>query len=122
LPLRGFPIDLDEESIEEDAFTVDDEAAESDIGDILDDVRFCTREQAEQWVEEQDSIFIKNGYGVTDPETFGQSWASFSEVKNILHLCEQHRVQGVHIFRALVAAMDSLEKDGFNTRIVYWFS
>jgi hypothetical protein len=122
LPLKGFPGDVDEKSIEEDAFTVDDEASESDIGDILDDFRFCTREQAEEWVEEQDSILIKNGYGVTDPETFGQSWASLSEVKNVLHLCEQHKVQGVHILRALVAAMDSLEKDGFNTRIVYWFS
>ncbi len=92
------------------------------IGDILDDGRFCTRKQAEEWVEEQDSILIKNGFAVTDPETYCHSWASFSEVKNILHLCEQHKVQGIHIFRALVAAMDSLEKDGFNTRIVYWFS
>ena len=119
---KGFPPDVDVKSIEEDSYIIDNNAANSDIGEIINTVRFCSREDANEWVEKDKSFLIKRGYGVTDPEAFGHSWVSSSELKNLLHLCEKYKEQGDYIVRAIIAVMESLENDGFNARVVYWFS
>jgi hypothetical protein len=120
LTLRGLPDDVADDSINEDAFTVDDAAAASDLGDLLDDVRFCTRQDAERWVASGIARFFSRGTMVTDPEALGASWATFQEFERLVSEFQEEHPG--HVLRALLATMASLQADGFETRLIYWAS
>lgn len=119
--VRGFPPDVADTSISEDAYTIDDESSESDIGDILDDVRFCSEQESKSWVDSGVSRFINEGYQVTDPECYGQSWASYEEFANIVANAKKNESHLIQFLRAFLAAMTSLQEDGYTTRVIYWF-
>jgi hypothetical protein len=121
LPARGFPVDVADDSIAEDAYTIDDESAKSNIAEILDNVRFCSEAQAKEWVDLGFSRFINGASMVTDPECYGQSWASYEEFRNLVQKAEKYKGYSVHLLKAFLAAMVSLQEDGYNTRIIYWF-
>jgi len=122
LKIIGLPDDVCERSLDEDAFTVDDDAAKSDIGELLDDVRFCSRAEAAEWVAAGEARYINNGYKVTDPEAYGHSSASFVQLEQLVGLSTKYPVECIELLRAVVGSMRSLENDGYETRIVYWFS
>jgi hypothetical protein len=116
--LRGLPVDVDDDSIREDAFIVDDTAARSDLGEVLDHARFCTRKDAELWVASGRAHLFADGYMVTDPESLGASWATLPEFDRIVSLFAAEHPGPV--LRAVLAAMKSLETDGYDTRLIYW--
>ena len=119
---RGFPDDVCDQSLEEDAYTVDDDATNSNIGDVLDDILFCSRAEAENWVAEGRSRYISRGYKVTDPDAYCQSHATLEELKRLMALASDYEIESLHLLRSVVAAMESLEGDGHKTRVVFWFS
>lgn len=122
LVAKGFPDDVTNAAIEEDSLTIDDDLANSDVGDVLENVRICTKADAQQWVEEGVARYLRSDYRVTDPEAYGQSWLSLDEVRGFISTCEQHDCEHVHILKALAASMTSLNESGYDTRIIYWFS
>ena len=119
---RGFPDDVCDRSLHEDSYTVDDEASTSDIGDVLDDVRFCSRADADSWVDAGNSRYIARRYKVTDPDAYGKSHADLDELQGLIALASNYEIESLHLFRSVVSAMKSLEADGHKKRIVYWFS
>lgn len=119
LSIKGFPDDVDEKSIEEDTYTVDDEANAADIDDFVE-ARFCSKEEAQSWVDTGQSRFLNNGYKVTDPACYCQSWTSYEEFANIVENVKKYDNSAVSL-KAFLAAMTSLQDDGYITRLVYWF-
>jgi hypothetical protein len=124
LTIKGFPDDVVDESINEDAYVVNNEAVESDIGDLVE-TRFCSTEEAQSWVDSGQSQFLHDGYfpkgKVTDPECYCQSWASYEEFTNLVENVKKHDSRLIHILNAFLAAMTSLQQDGYMTRVVYYF-
>ena len=121
---KGLPDDVTTDTLDEDAFTVDDEGDASGLDEVLEHVRFVTRAEAASWVAGGDAQYLDpdTRSRVTDPETYAHSWLSLDETRRLVALCEKHDAGLCHVFRALVAFMAQLEGDGFESRIVYWFS
>jgi len=119
---RGWPEDASESALSEDCFTVDDDAAESDIGDILEDVRFCTRVDAEDWIAAGYSRSLRNGYAVTDPEAYGQSWLSFEDFTSFVDSAMRYDSPNLLRLQAFQAAMQRLHESGCECRAIYWFN
>jgi hypothetical protein len=119
---KGLPADVDARTLDEDAFTVDDEWAHSDVGDILDDMRICSTAEAERWLAAGESRWIRPGFKITDPETHSHSWMTPEELEAFILTCERHNAEYVHLLRGISACMNALAHDGFDSRIVYWFS
>lgn len=127
LSARGLPEDAADESLREDSYVVDDDAARSGVGDALDEVRFCTSEEANAWVASGRSVFVNRGRMVSDPLAYGHSWLNFQEFQRLVAVARERQdprgfeAACVEQVAALAAAMAQLESRGYSTRVVYWF-
>jgi hypothetical protein len=113
---KGLPEDVTELSLEEDAMSVDDEAAALGVLDT------CTRFDAEAWVREGLSHFLHDGYAVTRPQFHSHSWVSFEELQEICQRYERVGGRDVGLLQSVLALMNSLRSTGHVSRAVFWFS
>ncbi len=115
---RGLPDDVSLEVVLGSLLYIDDA-----LGALNAD-RFCTREQAESWVESGLSEFSgRHGIeAVTTPYRHSISWLDLDELDEV-----QRRYRGLvgsehREFTALIAAMRTLESPGAPApRLVFWF-
>lgn len=79
------------------------------------------RARAARWVEQGDSVYRHNDAGepqwVSHPDYHTHSWLTPDEFEKALVLAGETTGE----YRALLAAMRSLEKDGDKVRLVFWF-
>jgi len=119
---KGWPDDVTPSALDEDVFTVDDELEASGVSDAIDNVRFCTRSEARQWVANGRSRYLGSEYKVTDPETYARSWLSPQELEALIAKCERYDTELIPVLRALAASMVRLKADGYASRVIYWFA
>lgn len=125
LEVKGLPPNVTDGSICNNAYIVNNEVCESEteagIGEIVEGARFCTEYEAKCWVDSGESRLIDRGYRVTDPDAYGQSWASYEEFVDAVENAKKYKSQSTHRLKAFLAAMTSLREDGYTTRVVFWF-
>lgn len=118
LQLRGLPNNVDDETLAEDAFFIDDALAETDAGDCVD-ARFCSEIEAREWEEAGEAVIL-SADRVTSPHAFGHSWATAAELEVVLPP-EGKDSAVVSELRHLVKTMRYLEAADIEVRAVYWF-
>jgi hypothetical protein len=73
---------------------------------------------AEEWVSRGISHYLNDAHTqVSDPDAHTHSWLTLPELKDVL----KKRASYGCDYKAVVAAMASLEKNGMVTRLVFWF-
>lgn len=81
----------------------------------------ATRSSAAGWVAGGSSVYRKNTDGfdtwVSDPDAHTPSWLSWQEFRRCVLAVPDCDAK----WRAVVAAMGSMENEGFETRVVFWF-
>jgi hypothetical protein len=113
---KGLPEDVTELSLAEDALSVDDEAAGLEVPDT------CTRAEAEDWVRRGASRFLHNGYAVTHPEFYGQSWATHEELESVAQRYKAADGRDLDLLSAVLAMIESLRNAGHVSRAIFWFN
>lgn len=82
----------------------------------------ASKEDADRWVESGTSTRVAENR-VTHPDWHSHSWCTAEELTKAIEWVERD-VNGLpltHEYRAIVAAMNQLEKSGFEARMVFWF-
>jgi hypothetical protein len=113
---KGLPDDVTELSLAEDCLAVDDEGADLEVPDT------CTRAEAEEWVESGVSRVLHNGYAVTHPEFYGQSWVSHEELELVRQRYQAAGGRDLDLLQAVLAMLESLRSAQYISRAVFWFS
>lgn len=90
------------------------------------DSSYVTPLKAARWVANGSSKYVKDSSGndawVTDPDAHSESWCTPDELMAVVSYKPDGKVFGdAHEYRAVLAAMRSLEADGFEARLVFWF-
>lgn len=77
-------------------------------------------ETAKEWVEEHDSVYKTVGERlfVSNPDNHSPSWLTPDEFEACFVSVKDYRTIR---YKAALAAMRSLEKDGLEVRCVFWF-
>jgi len=85
-----------------------------------DGIHGCSRADAERWVQQGSSVWVKDGKWVTHPDWHSHSWLTFAEFRDAISpiVCGQERAQE---YRSVLAAMKQLHDDGHDVRVVFWF-
>jgi hypothetical protein len=115
MPVKGLPSDVTELTLEEDALTVDDQAAELEVPDT------CTKAAADAWVREGRSRLLHNGYAVTHPDFHSHSWLSSDELHVVAERYSAARGQDDVVLSAIQAAIAVLHAGGIESRAIIWF-
>ena len=79
------------------------------------------KERADKWVAGGSSVWSGDRH-VTDPDAHSMSWLTPDEYDQAINYSLEGRV--IHDredYRALLAAMRSLEQSGYEVRTVFWF-
>lgn len=118
LELRGVPDDVDDETLAEDAFFIDDAIAETEAGDCVD-ARFCSSDEAREW-EAAGDAWLLSADRITSPDAFGHSWATADELEHVLPPAGKDST-AVAVVRHILETMRYLEEVNIDARAVYWF-
>lgn len=122
---KGLPTDGMSWGTEVDAYlTINDKYAEDD-----NDGHYCTLANAERWATHGNKIYYNSDgtpWRVDHPDWHSHSWLTIEEYEQALghynKLKDTDEYWGVpEAYNAVLAAMKSLENDGFYTRVVFWF-
>ncbi len=91
---------------------------------------YVTMETAQKWVDSNSSVFINGSDGkplwVTHPDWHSHTWLSADEYRDIVRGYHE-QVKGADTYnkeseyKAILAAMESLQADGYEVRVVLWF-
>jgi hypothetical protein len=128
---RGFPTDAGYRAKEDYILyvTPDEESANRWRIDGDDAI---PRERAERWIGYNSSRWIEGPHAeprnglvgkISDPDAHTATWLSLEEFRQAVRLREEKYVPYpvASEYRALLAALESLERDGHETRVVFWF-
>ena len=78
----------------------------------------ATEERAAEWVRNGYSRLVRDGKWITNPDAHSDTWLTLAEFKAaISRLSYGGSIQ----FRAMIGAMETLESNGAETRLVFWF-
>lgn len=86
--------------------------------------RWVTRERADGWVDKGYSIYVdEKKHFISNPDWHSHSWLTTNEYEAAIDIYRENDVPTYPIveYKAILAAMKSLEEDGFEARIVFWF-
>ena len=87
----------------------------------------CSPESAERWVNSGIAEYTDDSKKfVTHPDWHSHSWLSPSEFEQCLEQCLEYYAANslpsdICEYRALLAALQSFENQGFDARLVFWF-
>ena len=114
---RGMPVGMSCAVL--DAFTLwitDDEALHDQSG-------YCSKEQADQWIEYNYSTWIDPGKRITHPDWHTPSWLTLAELEQVQTVYADTWERGRHEYLdAIMAMMKSLDGDKpGRSRLVFWF-
>lgn len=76
-----------------------------------------TESTAHEYVKSGQSIYRDDGLQVTNPDYHSHTWLTIREFASILKSVTGYSVE----YTAILAAMDTFNTIGFDTRIVFWF-
>ena len=111
-PPRGLPDDIAYEA-KGDAWIFVTANPESGEGSV-------TREKAQYYVEKCGSTYRPGGQDyISDPDWHSHSWVTPDEWEKAISKPNDFPAQPA--YRAMLAAMRSLERDGMRVRVVFWF-
>lgn len=83
-----------------------------------DNPEYCTRERADQWVKNGQSEYHDEAMSrVTHPDWHTHGWVTPEEFATVLDRTPHVGVE----YRALLAAMQTIAKEGNAVRLVFWF-
>lgn len=126
---RGIPDLLDWATEREYYYRIDDAEAEKYGHGYDEDSRRCvTLERAQEWAKYGSKIIYEGGepYQVSGPDWHTPSWLTPDEFDEAY--CRTKIVYNtsrsddyLYSYRAVSALMNSLSKDGFHVRLVFWF-
>jgi hypothetical protein len=109
---RGLPSDIDHfVKSKNECYVMD---CETDAEDC------CSRSDAERWVKNGSSKWVNDEKTwVTQPDWHSHSWLTFEEFKEcVFETCDFG--WGIR-WHSIVSAMETMESNGFETRVVFWF-
>ncbi|WP_165074686.1 hypothetical protein [Paludisphaera rhizosphaerae] len=112
---KGLPEDVSTAFLLHSSYKIDDELAALEVDG------YCSREEAEQWVQEGSSLSVGET-AVTNPDWHSISWLNVAELQEV-----QRRYRLLHDadhlkLSAVIAAMGALDnQQGGRSRLVFWF-
>ncbi len=85
------------------------------------DGKEVTRELALRWVENGSSTWAGD-FHITDPDAHSGTWLTPDEYERAINFTLEGKViRDTEDYKAVLAAMRSLEQSGFEVRTVFWF-
>lgn len=116
----GYIVGYDERGLPSDASHFVNSANECYVveGNPTDDE--CLRTDAERWVKNGSSKWVNEDQKrVTQPDWHSHSWLTFEEFEQCVNdVCDFD--WGIR-WHSILSAMNTLDKNGFETRVVFWF-
>lgn len=86
---------------------------------------YVTEDRAEEWVKSGSSVFTdERKKFVTHPDWHSHSWLTLEEYQKAMDIYNEHPEALQYNepeYNAILAIMKSLENDGLETRVVFWF-
>lgn len=119
IPPRGAASDMAYKAADDNRLYISKDCPESEGN--------CSPENAEQWVSRGISEYTDDRKEfVTNPDWHSYSWLTPSEFRNSLEQCLEYCASNSEPsdtceYRAILAALQSFENQGFEARLVFWF-
>ncbi|WP_165246973.1 hypothetical protein [Paludisphaera soli] len=113
---KGLPKDISTAFLFHSGCRIDDELAAHEVEG------YCSREDAEQWVQEGYADYIGD-HAVTNPDWHSVSWLGATELEEVQRRYRLLRGADHLELGAVIAAVQALEKgQGGRSRLVFWFN
>jgi hypothetical protein len=108
-PERGFPEDAGFYALDDNTLFVTEDG---------DGERYCTLEDARRWTK---NPLVKIHDRIPDPDWHSHSWVTPDELEKALNADDVKARGDEPEYKAILAALRSFEKDGYDARLVFWF-
>ncbi len=118
LPLRGIPEGLSYWATYEYQYIITEDPNDED--------GYCSAQDAARWLEHGNSKpIMRDGklWAVTDPDAHSASWLTGAEYREAIAAYKTTYEDGFSLlkYNAVGAALESMEREGAETRVVFWF-
>lgn len=111
IPTRGMPDDAAYESKSANELYI--------VDGPTDNEGYCTREQAESWIEHGSQYTDERKLFVTHPDHHSHSWCTAAEFRAVLEAPRKWAID--EPYWGLLAMLEEIERRGKATRLVFWF-